>query len=87
MLLIPKVNAGCFCRWGEEEYWRRLEEEERLWEEQEHQHHEVDIMDWERRNRMGPPRPDFLPPDMVWPENSCYKIFCLFTGFKIMIYD
>ena len=52
--------SGIF-RWGEEEYWRRLEEEERMWEEQESHRHG---MDW--GHRMGPPpRPDFLSPDMV----------------------
>ena len=52
-------------RWGEEEYWRRLEEEERMWEEQEHQRQEADMVEWGRRHRMGPPRGDFVPPDMV----------------------
>jgi hypothetical protein len=51
-------------RWGEEEYWRRLEEEERMWEEQESHWHD---MGWGHR-----PRPDFLPPDMVRPQYMVY---------------
>ena len=52
-------------RWGEEEYWRRLEEEERMWDEQAGHHHG---MEW--GHRMGPPpRPDFFPPDMVLSNN------------------
>lgn len=36
-----------------------------MWEEQEHQRHEADMMDWSGRPRMGPPQGGFPPPDMV----------------------
>ena len=52
------IGVVVIPRWGEEEYWRRLEEEERMWDEHESHRHG---MDW--GHRMGPPRPDFS--DMV----------------------
>ena len=48
-------------RWGEEEYWRRLEEEERAWEEQEGHRHS---MEWGHRIGSGS-RSDFMHHDMV----------------------
>ncbi|XP_028399570.1 LOW QUALITY PROTEIN: zinc finger RNA-binding protein-like, partial [Dendronephthya gigantea] len=54
---------------GEEEYWRRLEEEERMWDEHESHRHGVD---W--GHRMGPPRPDYgdmyPPPNMPRPRQD-----------------
>ena len=54
------VTCSSMFRWGEEEYWRRLEEDERIWEEQASHRHD---MEW--GHRMGPPRSDFHSSDMV----------------------